>query len=207
MKQLLIATRNKGKLGEFSEFLSGLPVQLVSLDDIGVKGDVEEDQSTYGENSKKKALFFAKKAGLPAISDDGGIEIEFLEGAPGLKSRRWLGKNSTEQDIIAKMKKLAETLPDDKRGATFRTIVTLALPSGESWSVEGKIHGIIAKKPLLNFLTGYPYRSFFYLPEINKYYHEKDLTKKEETLYNHRYKAVQKLKPVIEKALNLRNHA
>lgn len=198
---LLIATRNPGKLEELSRFLSDLSVKLVSLSDLGITDDFEEKGKTYKENSKKKALFYAKKSGLPAIADDGGVEIDALGGAPGVKSKRWLGRKSTEDKIIEHMKKLAEKLPNRKRGAYFRTVISFALPTGKVWSAQGKIRGIIAKKPFLKLLKGYPYRSFFYIPEIKKYYHEQELTDEEQKLYNHRYKALAFLKPIIKKHL------
>ena len=201
MKELLIATTNVGKLKEISFFLKDLPLELLSLSDVGITDDVEEKGKTYKENSQMKALFYAKKSGLPAISDDGGLEIVAYGGAPGLKSRRWLGQNSTEEDIVNHMVKVAKELPDDNRKAYFKTVLSLALPNGKAWSVDGEIEGIIAEKPYLKLLKGYPYRSFFYLPKIKKYYHEKELTDKEQKLYNHRYIALQKLMPIIKKEL------
>ncbi|MDO8583376.1 MAG: non-canonical purine NTP pyrophosphatase [bacterium] len=197
MQKLLIATTNQGKLKEISYFLSDLPLEIVSLSDIGIDIDVKETGKTYKENSQLKALFYAKKSNLPAISDDGGLEIVALGGAPGLHSKRWVGKDSTEEDIVNHMIKISRELPDDNRKAFFKTVISLALPNGKVWSVTGEIEGIIAKKPFLKLLTGYPYRSFFYLPEIKKYYHEKELSDEEQKLYNHRYKAIQKLKLLI----------
>jgi XTP/dITP diphosphohydrolase len=202
MSTLLIATRNKGKLKELSDFLSDLKLKIVSLLDLKIKEDVVEDKKTYRANSQKKALYFARLSGLPTIADDGGIEIDALDGAPGIKSKRWLGPNSTEEDIIKHMIHLAKTLPDHKRTAHFKAVVSFALPDGRVWSRQGEIKGMIAKKPLSMWLKGYPYRSFFYLPKIKKYYHEKDLTEQEARLYNHRYKAIVKLTPTIKNALN-----
>lgn len=203
MKKLLIATRNQGKLKEISKFLSDVPLKLVSLSDLGILEEFEEKGKTYRENSRNKAIFYAKKSGLPTIADDGGIEIDALGGKPGLKSKRWIGEDSSDEKIISHMKKIASALPKNNRKAFFKTIVSLALPNGEVFSTAGEIEGIIAKKPLLKLLKGYPYRSFFYLPTIKKYYHESDLSEDEEKLYNHRYKAIQKLKPIIERELAL----
>jgi len=203
MKKLLIATANPGKLKEISNFLSGLPLKIVSLIDIGIKDKVKETGINYQENSQLKALFYAKKSGIPAIADDGGLEIEAFGGAPGINSKRWLGKDSTEQDIINKMIEVALELPDKNRKATFKTVISLALPNGKVWSVKGEIKGIIAEKPYLKALIGYPYRSFFYLPKLKKYYHENQLTNEEQKEYNHRYKAIQKLKPILRKVLSI----
>ena len=204
MKKLLIATTNVGKLKEISNFLSDLPLKIVSLSDIRIKDDVKETGNSYQDNSQIKALFYAKKSGIPAIADDGGIEIEAFGGAPGIKSKRWLGKDSTEKDIINRMIKVASILPNNNRKAKFKTIISLALPNGKVWSVDGEVEGIIAEKPYLKILKGYPYRSFFYLPKLKKYYHENQLTNKEQKEYNHRYKAIEKLKPILKKELEFK---
>lgn len=206
MQTLLIATKNKGKIQEISSFLADLPLKMVSLKDVGISQDVHEDQKTYRLNSQKKALFYAKLSGLPVIADDGGIEIVALNGAPGIKSRRYFGKGgkeATDEEIIVQMKKLAGALADGNRGAKFIVADTLALPNGKSWTVTAEVKGVIARKPYLKLLHGYPYRSFFYLPKLNKYYHESELTRAEQKLYNHRYRAIQKLKPMIRKVLSI----
>jgi XTP/dITP diphosphohydrolase len=203
MQKLLIATHNPAKLNELSELLTDLPIQLVSLSDVGITEDIEEDGKTYEENSQKKALFYAKKSGLPSISDDGGIEIAALNNAPGVHSKRWIGENTTEDDLIAHMQKVANELPDDNRTAYFKVVLSLALPSGKVWSVMGEIEGIIAKEPFIQQRKGYPYRSFFFLPQVNKYYFESELTPEEQKQYNHRVIAVDKLKPLLKNELDL----
>ncbi len=204
MKKLLIATTNKGKIKELTEFLSDLPIQLLTLKDVDISEDVEEKGKTYEENSRIKALFYSEKSNLPAIADDGGLEIMALDGAPGVHSRRWLGHSATDEELINHLSKIAKELPDKNRDAYFRTVISLALPDGKVWSAEGEVKGVIVKKPLKNILKGYPYRSFFFLPEINKFYHERQLSKEEQSLYNHRYKAIEKLKPIIIEQLCLK---
>jgi XTP/dITP diphosphohydrolase len=190
MKRLLIATKNQGKVGEFKEFLKDLPFTVVSLKDLNITEDIEEDGKTYQENSQKKALFFAKLSNLPTIADDGGIEIAALNNEPGVRTRRWLGYHMSDEEIIKHMLKISK--------ASFKAIVTLALPDGKCWSVSGKVEGEISKTPKAKFMKGYPFRSFFYLPPINKFYYERELSNDEQRLYNHRYKAVQKLLPIIK---------
>ncbi len=202
-KTLLVATHNKGKILEISQFLSNLPYKITSLSNVGITEDVKEDGETYKENSQKKALFYAKLSNLPSIADDGGIEIVALNNQPGIHSRRWLGYLATDEEIINHMKKVSKELPDNNRKAFFKTIVSFALPNGKVWSVSGEVEGIIAKEPYIKELKGYPYRSFFYLPSLKKYYHETELTIDEQKLYNHRYKALQKLKPIIKRVLSI----
>jgi XTP/dITP diphosphohydrolase len=199
MKKILIATHNPGKLQEIQEFLLDLPLELVSLSDLQITHDVKEDGTTYEENSQKKALTYAKLSGLPAVSDDGGLEIAALGGEPGIKSRRWLGYHASDEELIEHLKKVANTLPKNNRNAKFVTVVTLALPTGEVWSSRAEIKGVIAKKPLINKMEGLPYRSFFFLPEIQKFYYESELTPDEKVTYNHRRKAVHGLIPSIQK--------
>lgn len=203
MKKLLIATHNPAKLNELSELFADLPVELVSLSDIGISEDIEESGKTYEENSQQKALFYAEKSGLPAISDDGGIEIAALDYAPGVHSKRWLGEGKTEEELIAHMQKVATELPDNNRTAYFKVVLSFALPDGKVWSVMGEIKGIVAKKPFIQQRKGYPYRSFFFLPELDKYYFESELTPEEQKKYNHRVIAVEKLKPLLKRELGL----
>lgn len=203
MQKLVIATKNQGKVGELREFLSDLPLELLSLTDVGITDDVEEDGDSYTVNSQKKALFYAQKSNLPAVADDSGLEIMALGGAPGIRSRRWIGEHATDEQLVEKMLQLAKELPKDNRQAFFKAVVSFALPTGEVWSVPGEVEGVITEKPHLKLVTGYPYRSFFFLPEINKYYHENDLTPEEQIKYNHRYIAIQKLKPILMKGLAL----
>jgi XTP/dITP diphosphohydrolase len=203
MKKLLIATHNPAKLNELSELFADIPVQLVSLSDVGITEDIEEDGKTYEENSQKKALFYAQKSGLPSISDDGGIEIAALNNAPGVHSKRWIGDNKSEDELIAHMQKVANELPDDNRTAYFKVVLSLALPNGKVWSVPGVIEGIVAKHPFIQKRKGYPYRSFFFLSQLNKYYFESELTPKEQKKYNHRVIAVDKLIPILKRELNL----
>jgi XTP/dITP diphosphohydrolase len=201
MQQLLIATTNKGKLSEIKKYLSDVPVECISLQDMHITDDVEEDGNTYEENSQKKALFYAKKSGLPAISDDGGLEIDALGGEPGIHSKRWLGENTTEEALIEHMISVTKQLQENRRNARFVAVLSLGLPSGKVWSVEGVVNGIIAKKPLMQNVHGFPYRSFFYIPKIQKYYQDEQLTMDEQKAYNHRYKALMALKEIIKEKI------
>lgn len=201
-KKILIATTNPGKFREITEYLKDIAAEFVSLKDLGITHEVHEDGDTYIYNSQKKAVEYSILAGLPAISDDGGIEIDALGGEPGVNSRYWAGPEGRDEDLIEKMRQVANELPANNRKARFRAVLSLALPDGKVWSVEGSVEGEIAQEPDFKPLEGLPYRSFFYLPKIQKYYHEVELTEDEKKEYNHRYKAIQKLKEVIKKELH-----
>ena len=115
-----------------------------------------------------------------------------------------IGRDTTDKDLVNHMIKVSKELPENNRMATFNIVVSLALPNGKVWNSEGGVEGIIAKKPHMKLVHGYPYRSFFYLPEVKKYYHESELTKDEMKKYNHRYKAIARLKPIITKVLGIK---
>ena len=152
----------------------------------------------------QKAVFYAKLSGLPTIADDGGIEIDGLSGEPGVRSRRYFGKDgkeATDEEIMEAMRELIKKLPPNKLGAAFKVVITLALATGKTFSVSGEVSGIL-KDPHLKLLHGYPYRSFFFLPKLNKYYHENELSQEEQKQYNHRYKAIEKLKPIIKNEID-----
>lgn len=199
MKELLIATRNPGKFREISAFLKNEPLRLVSLADLKIEDDIEEDGLTYEENAKKKAQFFSNKSGLMTLADDSGVEIDALDGMPGRNTRRWLGYEMTDDEIIEHLYHVAATLPDKNRRAYFNTAVCLVIPSGEVFFSKGRIEGIIAKEPLIKKFPGFPFRSFFSIPEIGKFFFEDEFTDEEQKLYNHRYIAVQGIKPAIRK--------
>lgn len=208
MKKLLIATHNAAKLEEIRKFLSDFPIELVSLNDVGISEDIEETGKTFEENAILKATYYSKKSGIPAIGDDGGLEIDILNGAPGVHSRRWVGgKASSDEELIVYTFKQMGGVPIEKRGAQMRLV--LALASGEKvvTTVEGIMRGIIAEKPSTSPIKkGFPFRQIIYIPEIGKYYNQEDLpaqagmTDEEELKYNHRRQALEKLKK------NLRNY-
>lgn len=204
MKKLLIATTNPAKFGELSLYLKDLPLKLLSLKDLHITQKVNESGKTFEENALLKANYYCKLSGLPTIADDGGLEIDELKGEPGIKSHRWLDSNKEVSDIklinycLDRMK----NIPIDKRGAQLRLVLALKLPTGQEFTVEEKVRGIIALKPAQRWSPGFPWRALLYLPQINKYYNELELTNAENQKYNHRRKAVEKIKSLIRKYLN-----
>jgi len=197
MKKLLIATHNPAKFNDISRFLSDIPHELVSLNDVGITEDIEEDQPTFEENAIKKAQYFAKKSGLPTIGDDSGMEIEYLGGKPGVYSKRW-APEETDESIVSHTLKQLKGVPAEKRTAQFRVVIALAKPDGSVQTATAVTRGIIAEKPFPGAQTKkFPYNQILFLPELNKYYHDDDLTKEEQYEYNHRRRALDKLKPYL----------
>ena len=203
MQKLLIATSNLAKLEEIKRFLSDVPIELVSLTDMGMTQKVEETGNTFEENAILKAKFYADLSGLATLADDGGLEIDALHGEPGIHSHRWIHEDREDEDeelihhVIERMKRI----PKNKRGAQLHMVIAFVLPNGDVHTSEGVIRGIIAEKPSSYRRKGFPYRSLLYLPDIHKFYNHDELTKEENEACNHRKKAVEQLKPTIIKLL------
>ena len=191
MKKLLIATNNPGKLKEYKELLKDLPLKLISLKDLGIKNKVNESGKTFEENAIKKAKFYSRLTNLPTLADDGGLEIDYLKGEPGVKSHRWSGHQATDQELIDFTLKRLKGVPWRKRGAQFRVVLALAIPGKKVLTFEGKKRGIILTKPRGKLIPGYPYRSIFYLPKQGKSFNE--ISFKEEIKIGHRRKPIKKI--------------
>jgi XTP/dITP diphosphohydrolase len=199
MKTLLVATSNPGKLNEFRFFLKELPVTIVSLSDVGIPADAPEDAETFKENAILKATYYCKKSGLPVVADDGGFEIDALNGEPGVHSHRWISgdKDDEDEELIAHTLHKLQGVPKEKRGAQLHLVLAFATPDGYIETSDGIIRGIIHEKASDIRTKGFPYRSLLFIPEINKFYDHKLMTKEETDRYNHRKKALDLLKPII----------
>ena len=114
---LVLATRNRGKTAELREFLKDFPVEIKNLDDFGPLPEIEEDGTTFDENAYKKASFTARILGIPALSDDSGLVVEALEGAPGVYSARYAGESATDEENTAQQHSPA--CHPDAPGAAF----------------------------------------------------------------------------------------
>jgi len=198
MMKLLIATNNPAKIAEYKIILKDLPLELTTLGDLNIKEGVEEDGKTFEENAIKKAQFYYKLSGLLTLAEDGGIEIDYLNGEPGVKSRRWPGYEATDEELINMTLGKLKGVPPEKRGAQLRAVIALAI-NGQVKIFEAALRGIISEKPVKKIIVGYPFRSLFYVPEINKVLAEAD--KEEEILISHRKKAIEKLLPIIKKMI------
>lgn len=201
MNKLLLATTNPGKLAEYKKYLSDLPIKLLSLQNLKITQSITESGKTFAENALLKAEYYCKLSGLPTLADDGGFEIDALDGEPGVKSNRWIdpSRKADDQEIITYTLKRMKTVPDYQRGAQLRLVLVLVTPDKKKYVFTEKIRGIVAKQPSLYPIHGLPYRSLLYLPDLHKYYDE--LTDEENQKYNHRRKAVERMKPIILKQL------
>lgn len=126
--RLLVATRSVHKLRELRELLDLRHADLVSLDDLGVPGDPDETGGTFETNAAIKARFGARATGLPTLADDSGIEVDALDGRPGVRTRRYAGENATDEENNARLLEALRGLPPARRGARYVCVLTVALP-------------------------------------------------------------------------------
>ena len=197
MNKLLIATNNKGKVIEFQDLLGEFGIEFVTPAQIGLELKVEEDGSTYEENAGKKAVAFAQASGLIALADDSGLEVDALNGAPGLYSARYSPKpGANDADRCAF---LLENLKDKPRPWTshFHATIAIAKPSGEVEFAEGNCHGEII--PERRGSGGFGYDPIFFIPEIGKTMAEID----EKNRISHRARATAAALPILRKMLGL----
>jgi len=197
-KKLLIATRNPAKLKEYKILLKDLPIELVSLKELNIQDKVKEDGKSYQENAKKKAIFYSKLRGLPTLADDGGLEVDYLNGEPGIKSRRWPGYEASDEELIRIILEKMKGIPFSKRGAKFRAVISLVFPGDKkNYTFEGILRGYITEKPIAQRFNGYPFRSVFYLPKYKKVFAE--LPQDREAEISHRKTAIKKAIPLLRK--------
>ncbi|MBV9227848.1 MAG: XTP/dITP diphosphatase [Chloroflexi bacterium] len=166
MRALLLATTNRHKLEEFHAIFADLPFNLLSLHDIRLGMDVEETGTTFRENAELKARAYARASGLLSLTDDSGLEIDALGGAPGVYSARFAGEGTPYEERFRIILEQLQGLPMEQRTARFRCVITVAEPSGYLRSVEGIIEGVIAEAP--RGKNGFGYDPIFLVPELGK---------------------------------------
>lgn len=143
MEKVLIATNNSGKVKELKELLGNLPIELVSLNEVAPGFEVEETGKTFKENAILKARECAERVGLLTIADDSGLEVDALDGNPGVYSARFLG-DVAQEEKNQKILEMMRNIPEKKRTARFKVAIAIASPSGHVRTVEGAMEGRIA---------------------------------------------------------------
>lgn len=144
---LLIATTNAGKFREFGELLTDLPLRLESLADVPDAPEVAEDGDTYAANALHKAQTIARWSGRTALADDSGLEVDALDGAPGVHSARYAGENQDSDANVAKLLRVLAGVPPAQRAARFRCVIVVACPDGATLTAEGACDGRIIDTP------------------------------------------------------------
>ena len=199
ISKIILATHNEGKIVEYKVLVKDYPFEFIALSDLAIEAEPEEDGKTFEENAVKKAEFYSQFSDLPVLAEDGGIEIDYLRGEPGVFSRRWLGYKATDEELISMTLEKLKGVPEEKRGAQFRVALALRLDDKNTLISEGVLRGLITEKPSEKIIPGFPFRSLFYVPDLGRVLGE--LAMEEEAKIAHRRIALKNLFEKV-KALN-----
>lgn len=203
MKKLVIASNNKGKIKEIKEILIGLPLDVVSLNDENIDIDVVEDGTTFAENAKKKAveicdyLLNRGDSDFIVIADDSGIEVDYLNGEPGVYSARYAGEHGNDDKNNAKLLENLKDVPWEERRARFVCQLAVIDNNKIYKSVVGYVEGHILEE--VNGVDGFGYDPLFYCDELKKSFGEAKLNEK--NLVSHRGRALMEFKSLIKEFL------
>lgn len=192
---MVLATRNPHKIKEIMAIFHDTPIEFLTLDHFPAAPEVVEDGQSLEENARKKAYEVAKFTKHIALADDSGLEVNFLDGMPGVFSARFAGPNCSFADNNNKLLKLMRGVPTEHRRARFRCMIALAVPKGATQTVEGILDGFITDRPRGE--EGFGYDPVFLVPDQGKTLSEMGPTLKNSL--SHRYKALQAMRPILLK--------
>ncbi len=198
-KNLIIASSNQGKVKEIRDLLSGIGFNVMSMTEAGVDISIVEDQPDFAGNSFKKASQISRLTGEIVLADDSGLEVEALGGKPGVLSARFAGENATDEQNNKKLLALLEQVPENRRTARFKCVVTLYYPDGTYLQTEGVCPGKIGFYPIGE--GGFGYDPLFILDGYNKTMAELTLEEKNEV--SHRAIALKALVNLLQTNINL----
>lgn len=203
IKKIIIASNNSHKISEIQQMLSDLPVQIRSLKEEGIDIDVEEDGETFEENSKKKASEIARFLNLRGdkeylvMADDSGLEVDFLNGAPGVYSARYAGEHGNDQMNNEKLLQELNGVPKEERTANFVCQLALIDSEGNYTAIRGEVKGVILEKP--SGVDGFGYDPLFYYDPYQKTFGE--LTAEQKNKVSHRSVALDKFKQKLKELI------
>ena len=192
---LVIATRNPGKLREFRRLFESLDGDIVGLNEVGTVDEVEETGETFEENARIKAVEYARMSGELVLADDSGLEVDALDGEPGVRSARYGGEGLSDDDRVQLLLKRMKGVPRRRRAARFRAVLAIAGPRTglEPVIVEGVLEGEVACQPLGS--NGFGYDPVFWLPE--RAMTTAQLSPEEKDAISHRGSAARLALPVL----------
>jgi XTP/dITP diphosphohydrolase len=194
---LLIATSNRGKLREVSAMLAGAKITLHTLDEFPDMTEAVEDGATFEENAQKKAMHYHRLTGMITLADDSGLEVDVLDGAPGINSARFSGRHGDDAANNAKLIELLRGVPMERRTARFRCVMALAHESVLVATVQGTVEGLIIEEPAGH--EGFGYDPHFFLPELGQTKAQLPLEIKNRL--SHRGQALRMILPEIRRIL------
>lgn len=190
MKRIIFATGNAGKMKEIKEILKDIPYEVVSMKEAGVTADIVENGTTFEENALIKARTIAELTGELAMADDSGLEVDYLDKAPGIYSARFLGEDTSYEIKNQYLIEQLNGVEGKDRSARFVCAIACVWPDGTSKVCRATIEGELAKKPAGE--NGFGYDPIFYVPQFGKTTAELSLDEKNEI--SHRAKALREMK-------------
>jgi len=196
-RDLVLATRNRHKGNELASLLADLPVRIRTMDEFPDVPDVVEDGDTCEANAIKKARAVSDATGLMAVADDTGLEVDALDGRPGVYAARYAGPQATYEDNCRKLLGEMAGVPLDRRTARFVTVAAVALPSQTVEVMTGRLEGLISERPA--GARGFGYDPVFYVPELGKTLAE--LSSEEKNRISHRAKAFAQVRDLLQNRL------
>jgi len=198
MKKLIFATHNQGKVQEVKEILKdiNMDIEIVSLQEAGIKDEIVEDGKTMEQNALKKAREIAKKTNEYAIGEDTGLCIDALGGDPGVRTARWADGEAEHNNLYEYCIQQMIDVPAGKRQAYFETALALVSPSGQEWVFKGLVDGEIAEQPKGEPRPGLPYDMVFIPGDYESTFAE--MSDEEKNALSHRGKAFQEFKKFLK---------
>jgi XTP/dITP diphosphohydrolase len=194
MTDIIAASRNPKKIREMEDITKAFGMTIISRDAAGLPTtEIEEDGDTFEENSYKKAFEIMKISGLPTIADDSGLEVDWLDGAPGVYSARFAGEECDDEANNQKLLTLLQGVPKEKRGARFVSVITLIFPGGKTLVARGETAGILLEKARGD--GGFGYDPLF-VPDGEELTYS-ELTAEQKNKISHRGKALHKLRELL----------
>ena len=195
MPKLLLATSNPGKIREYRLLLDGIGYEITTLAEEGITEVVTESGNSYEQNARLKAITYAELSRLLTVADDSGLEVDALNGEPGIKSARFAGKAATDEARIRLLLARLKGVPSERRTARFKCLIAIATPKGWIETCYGECHGMIALEAKGE--NGFGYDPVFLLPEMNKTMAELPLQVKNQI--SHRSRASQKARQILQR--------
>ncbi len=200
MRKLVLASRNKGKISELQEMLAAFSVEVVGVDSFPHAPEVEETGKTFRENAFLKARTIADFTHELTLADDSGLEVDYLNGEPGVYSARYCKPGWNDKQRYEYLLSKLKDVPENLRKARFRSVVVVYDPiSGKSEYTEGSVEGVILTEP--KGTNGFGYDPIFYLPEYQKTMAE--LLSDQKNAISHRGRAIQKMVPILQKMIQV----
>jgi XTP/dITP diphosphohydrolase len=192
-RPLLVASTNPGKVREVREFLSSLPLHILTLADFPGLGVSPEEGRTFEENARGKSLFYSRATGIQVMAEDSGLEIDKLGGAPGVYSARFSGEAATDESNIDKVLALLTGVPREERRARFVCCIALSLKERVLTEIRGTVEGLITEER--RGASGFGYDPIFYYPPLDKTFAQ--MTPGEKNSVSHRGRALRQLRDFL----------